>query len=152
MTVVFLPLSFIAALFTINVDQWPHNENGNVSMPLSYVTEYTFGIGLAISIPLILIALSVDELRHGYNQVRKWLRNTWRRLVPKDEAETKKQSDIDHIEQSLKKSRSMRRSVELSDLEWNGRLPGPRRQLTELTQEAPTKRSWDVERGMRFTG
>ena len=116
-------------------------------MPLSYVTEYTFGIGLAISIPLILVALSVDELRYGYGQVRRWIRKAWQKLVSKDDTETQRQSEIDHIEQTLKKSRSMRRSVELSDLQWNGRLPGPHRQLSDL---APTKRSWDVERGMRY--
>jgi hypothetical protein len=118
-------------------------------MPLSFVTEYTFGIGLAISIPLILIALSVDELSYGYGQVRRWIRSSWRRLVPQDDTEVKRQSDIHHIEQTLKKSRSLRRSVELSDLEWNGRLPVPHRQLSDM---APTKRSWDVERGMRYPG
>lgn len=117
-------------------------------MPLSYVTEYTFGIGLAISIPLILVALSVDELSSGYGRVRRWIQNIWGRLVLQDNTEAKKQSEIDHIERTLKRSRSMRRSVELSDLQWNG-LAVPHVQVSDM---APTKRSWDIERGMRYTG
>lgn len=32
------------------------------NLNLSYVARYTFGIGFAISIPLILVALSVDDI------------------------------------------------------------------------------------------
>lgn len=67
-TIIFLPLSFIASIFTINLKQF---ENLN----LSYVAKYTFGIGFAISIPLIWVALTVDDIgdffrmgtKHGWN-------------------------------------------------------------------------------------
>lgn len=72
-TIVFLPLSFIASFFAINVAEFPHEQSGNTNLPLSYVSKYIFGIGFAISIPLVLLALSVDDIRHGS-------RNAWRRI------------------------------------------------------------------------
>jgi hypothetical protein len=150
-TVIFLPLSFIAAFFAINVETFPHNTQGNPELPLSYVTEYTFGIGLAISIPLILLALSLDELSYGYDKVRVWFRKRWRAMAgSRSTPGAARDAEIQQIEQTLSKARSMRRSVELSDLEWNGRPPIPHRQLSGLTQDGPPKRSWDIERGVRY--
>ncbi|KAI1775924.1 ankyrin repeat and protein kinase domain-containing protein 1 [Hypoxylon cercidicola] len=54
-TIVFVPMSFIATLFTIN-DVW-----GN-PLTLPYVAKYTFGIGLSISIPLVVMALTVNDI------------------------------------------------------------------------------------------
>ncbi|CRG89394.1 hypothetical protein PISL3812_06430 [Talaromyces islandicus] len=75
-TIVFLPLSFIASFFAINVEEFPHEPSGNTSLPISYVSKYIFGIGFAISIPLVLLALSVDDIRHGareaYRYVHEW--------------------------------------------------------------------------------
>ncbi|EPS25382.1 hypothetical protein PDE_00315 [Penicillium oxalicum 114-2] len=69
-TIIFLPLSFIASIFTINM-------KGFQDLNLGYVARYTFGIGFAISIPLILVALSVDDIgdffRSGSALTRKWL-------------------------------------------------------------------------------
>ena len=62
-TVVFLPMSFIAALFTIPIRDFPHQTvDGSPSLPLSYVSKFVFGVGLAISIPLIAIAFAVEDL------------------------------------------------------------------------------------------
>ncbi|RYP15767.1 hypothetical protein DL765_005493 [Monosporascus sp. GIB2] len=55
-TIVFLPMSFVASLFTINIDVWGD------PLPLPYVAKYTFGIGLGISIPLIVMALTVTDI------------------------------------------------------------------------------------------
>ncbi|KAL9010649.1 MAG: hypothetical protein Q9173_004438 [Seirophora scorigena] len=60
-TIVFLPMSFIAAVFAIPIRDFPHRD-GNLSIPLSHVSKVTFGVGLAISIPLIAVALSLDNL------------------------------------------------------------------------------------------
>ena len=61
-TIVFLPLSFIAAFFTINIREFPKAPDGGDSMPLSYVCKYMFGIGFAISIPLVIVALLLDDI------------------------------------------------------------------------------------------
>ncbi|KOS47829.1 hypothetical protein ACN38_g1128 [Penicillium nordicum] len=68
-TIVFLPLSFIASIFTINLKEF---ENLN----LGYVAKYTFGIGFAISIPLVWVALTVDDIG-GFFRLgsRRWLSN-----------------------------------------------------------------------------
>lgn len=73
-TIIFLPLSFIAAMFTINIQEFPHREGGDEpSLPLSYVAKFIFGIGLAISIPFIAIALSFDAISDFFREVkRRW--------------------------------------------------------------------------------
>jgi ElaB/YqjD/DUF883 family membrane-anchored ribosome-binding protein len=60
-TIIFLPMSFIAAFFAINIQELP-KENGQQSLPLQYVSKYIFGIGFGISIPLILLAFAVDDV------------------------------------------------------------------------------------------
>jgi ankyrin repeat protein/Mg2+ and Co2+ transporter CorA len=76
-TIVFLPLSFIAAIFTINIREFPHLGGGSEpSLPLAYVSKYMFGIGLAISIPLVVVALKLDAIgdffREKKHSLRKW--------------------------------------------------------------------------------
>ncbi|CAG7924323.1 unnamed protein product [Penicillium olsonii] len=104
-TIVFLPLSFISSIFTINLKQF---ENLN----LGYVAKYTFGIGFAISIPLVWVALTVDDIG-GFFRVssRRW------RSRNKPPAE---QTSIQALEMERIISISrMRRSV---DVEYRGNL------------------------------
>ncbi|KAI5860619.1 ankyrin repeat and protein kinase domain-containing protein 1 [Durotheca rogersii] len=56
-TIVFLPMSFIASFFAINLEDW---EGGVLTIP--YVSKYMFGIGLGISIPLIAMAFTVADI------------------------------------------------------------------------------------------
>lgn len=56
-TVVFLPMSFIASFFGVEFAEW----GGDGLLTIGYVSKYMFGIGLGISIPLILMAMFVDE-------------------------------------------------------------------------------------------
>lgn len=64
-TIVFLPLSFITSIFTINMKEFQN-------LDLAYVARYTFGVGFAISIPLILVALSVDDIGDFFRTGRSW--------------------------------------------------------------------------------
>ncbi|GAM89598.1 hypothetical protein ANO11243_076370 [Dothideomycetidae sp. 11243] len=74
-TIVFLPLSFIASFFTINIDNFPRDASSNWAIPMNYVSKYIFGIGFAISIPLVAIALSLDEVSDGWHMLKaKWAR------------------------------------------------------------------------------
>lgn len=70
-TIIFLPMSFIAAFFAINVEEW----QGTLTLP--YVTKYLFGIGLGISIPLIAMAFTVsdifDVLSGTSHALRSWI-------------------------------------------------------------------------------
>jgi ankyrin repeat protein/Mg2+ and Co2+ transporter CorA len=75
-TIIFLPLSFIAAMFTINIREFPHRPGSDEpSLPLSYVGKYMFGIGLAISIPFIAIALSFDAIGDFFREVKRRFRD-----------------------------------------------------------------------------
>ncbi|KAJ5774761.1 hypothetical protein N7457_009657 [Penicillium paradoxum] len=80
-TIVFLPLSFIASIFTINLKQF---EN----LSLGYVAKFTFGIGFAISIPLVWVALTVDDIG-GFFRVgsRRWLSNRRKALAKSERDE-----------------------------------------------------------------
>ena len=78
-TIVFLPMSFIASVFTIPIRDFPH-QDGTPSIPFSYVSKIMFGIGLGISIPLITVAFAVDNL--GLLIKRTLRRLVFRRATP----------------------------------------------------------------------
>ncbi|KAI2639228.1 hypothetical protein GGS21DRAFT_488139 [Xylaria nigripes] len=64
-TIIFLPLSFIASFFAINFPEWEQ------SRPLSipFVSKYLFGIGLAVSVPLIALAFTVQNISNGVSNL-----------------------------------------------------------------------------------
>ena len=68
-TVIFLPMSFIAAFFAINIIEFPHDSSdGGNGLHLDYVSRYVFGIGLGISIPLITLAFALSNSdKWGWN-------------------------------------------------------------------------------------
>ncbi|XXH02274.1 hypothetical protein Hte_008643 [Hypoxylon texense] len=75
-TIIFLPMSFIAAFFAINLQEW-----GDGRLTISYVSKYMFGIGLGISIPLIAMAFAVTDLSDAAREIAagRWLSNwKWR--------------------------------------------------------------------------
>ncbi|KAF3398385.1 Ankyrin-3 [Penicillium rolfsii] len=103
-TIIFLPLSFITSIFTINMKEF---ENLN----LGYVARYTFGIGFAISIPLILVALSVDDIgdffRSGTLRSRHWLSRKAKPATAADRGEAQLQAlEIEKIVSLARTQRS----------------------------------------------
>lgn len=75
-TIIFLPLSFIAAMFTINIEEFPHKAGADEpSLPLSFVSKWMFGIGFAISIPFIAIALSYESIGDFFRELRRHFRD-----------------------------------------------------------------------------
>ncbi|KAI2469697.1 hypothetical protein F4781DRAFT_207166 [Annulohypoxylon bovei var. microspora] len=56
-TIIFLPMSFIAAFFAINLQEW----EGGV-LTIGYVSKYMFGIGLGVSVPLIAMAFTITDI------------------------------------------------------------------------------------------
>ncbi|KAG9248494.1 hypothetical protein BJ878DRAFT_27946 [Calycina marina] len=69
-TIIFLPLSFVAAFFAINIDAFPVNANGK--LPMNYVLKYMFSISGAVSIPFVLVAFNQDRIAswvRGHNKV-----------------------------------------------------------------------------------
>lgn len=146
-TIVFLPLSFIAAFFTINITEFPRAADGSESLPLGYVSKYMFGIGFAISIPLIVIALLLDDFGGLVREVR---RRTALRKAKRTTEEVEFDTGFDALkmEQLLSVARSARKSV---DGEWiGGRVS---RETARTGREKVTgfrmRMSTDVERGLR---
>lgn len=55
-TIIFMPMSFIAAYFGISIDSFGD------SLPHAYVASWTFGGGLAISVLFVLMAFTVVDI------------------------------------------------------------------------------------------
>ncbi|PBP25883.1 ankyrin repeat and protein kinase domain containing protein 1 [Diplocarpon rosae] len=153
-TIIFLPLSFIAAFFAINIREFPRSGAGP-SLPLGYVSKYMFGIGFAVSIPLIAIALSLDDIGHLFRRAR---RSFTQRRLRKERAAIEKSGegslDLLHFAQVLSAARSTRKSVET---EWvherfstsTRHAPVVRPELKQNSTGFKMKRvSGDLERGI----
>ncbi|RMZ85169.1 hypothetical protein DV738_g228, partial [Chaetothyriales sp. CBS 135597] len=70
-TIVFLPMSFIAAFFAINIAEFPHGAGG---MRLGWVSKYVFGIGFSVSVPLIMLAFIIADSQGSKWQLLQWLK------------------------------------------------------------------------------
>ena len=72
-TIVFLPMSFVAAFLTINIKA----ERFEAGLTISYVASLVFGIGLTVSFVLILLAFLVDDVKTFFKDLFK--RSPWRK-------------------------------------------------------------------------
>ncbi|QDS71946.1 hypothetical protein FKW77_000869 [Venturia effusa] len=70
-TIIFLPMSFIAAFFAIPFAEF--SSTGSPSLHLSFVAKYMFPIGFAVSVPLVAVALAVDDVGIFIRKARNWL-------------------------------------------------------------------------------
>lgn len=64
-TIIFLPMSFIAAFFAINFEDW----DGRLT--IGYVSKYMFGIGLAISFVFVASAFLVHDISDAWKTAVK---------------------------------------------------------------------------------
>lgn len=64
-TIIFLPMSFIAAFFAINFKDWGDR------LTIGYVSKYMFGIGLAISFVFVASAFLVHDISDAWKTVVK---------------------------------------------------------------------------------
>lgn len=154
-TIVFLPMSFIAAFFTINIQEFPVDSSNN--LPLAYVSKYMFGIGLSISIPMIFIAFYLDHigslLKNSRNSLKHW---RWKKKTRQEFGDGETDGgDLQtlRLDQVLSEARSARKSVET---DWmRERLSVSARPVTagSAQREKSTgfrmRLSGDVERGLR---
>ena len=76
-TIIFLPMSWMATFFAINILEFPHDSigggGGTNGMHLSYVAKYMFGISFSISIPLIIIAFFISDTEGWVARLKNWL-------------------------------------------------------------------------------
>jgi ankyrin repeat protein/Mg2+ and Co2+ transporter CorA len=76
-TIVFLPMSFMAAFFAINIVEFPHDPNAGSGIPLGYVAKYLFGIGLGVSVPLIAVAFVFADVHGWMWSFKSWLKHSY---------------------------------------------------------------------------
>jgi hypothetical protein len=84
-TIIFLPLSFIAAVFAINIDEFPHDAGPEQqqTMPFRFVAKWMFGIGFGVSIPLVILAFAVDEVARWFRKIPTQVRGFVEGLLSK---------------------------------------------------------------------
>jgi Mg2+ and Co2+ transporter CorA len=158
-TIIFLPLSFIAAFFAINITEFPRNEQGP-SLPLGYVSKYLFGIGLAVSIPLIVLALRLDDIVEAWRYFRKWKAASAMKKRLKKEGLSNGEKplgslDVLRIDQTLSLAKSLETDWIRERLSISSRRPdtaqtGQEREREEEREKATGFRmriSQDIERG-----
>ncbi|KAF3761449.1 hypothetical protein M406DRAFT_74401 [Cryphonectria parasitica EP155] len=68
-TIIFLPLSFMATFFAINIDAFPVNEAGKLE--LGYILKYMLSISLALAIPFVLVVFRIDYVKQMGKYVRE---------------------------------------------------------------------------------
>lgn len=66
-TIIFLPISFIAAFFAINFEDWGDR------LTIGYVSKYMFPIGLAISFLFVAAAFLVHDISDAWKTAKKYL-------------------------------------------------------------------------------
>ncbi|KAI0384250.1 hypothetical protein F5Y04DRAFT_278254 [Hypomontagnella monticulosa] len=79
-TIVFLPMSFMAAFFTIDITEFRRNEKGTLG--LAYVSEIIFPISIAISAVLICIAFNASAFEEWLLWLGGWISSfvpAWKR-------------------------------------------------------------------------
>jgi hypothetical protein len=59
-TIIFLPLSFMASFFALDIKEFPADENGQTNWPLHRVCAYLFGVSFAVIIPFIALAFASE--------------------------------------------------------------------------------------------
>ncbi|KAI6849680.1 hypothetical protein KC332_g1508 [Hortaea werneckii] len=67
-TVIFLPLSFIAAFLDLEIAEYPHNQ-GSQQLTLGYALKYTLGIGGGIAAICVILALSANRMQRGMRRL-----------------------------------------------------------------------------------
>ncbi|KAK4508717.1 hypothetical protein PRZ48_002456 [Zasmidium cellare] len=149
-TVIFLPLTFIAAIFAINIDEFPHNaQTGNPQMSFGYVARYIFGVGLAISIPCIALALTVDEVGYGITEAKRKVRVKISEWKQRRREAPELQQNISLARKSIDRTTAGRKSFEMGVLK--RQASGGARRDSESVSEGVygTRRMsvWDLERG-----
>ncbi|KAK7227047.1 hypothetical protein V2G26_015050 [Clonostachys chloroleuca] len=78
-TILFLPVSFITSVFTIEANTFPRDQDDRI--PFEYAMKYILGIGLGLSLPLIIVAFNVDKIADFFNNVRRESSISWKRLM-----------------------------------------------------------------------
>ncbi|KAH8657761.1 ankyrin repeat-containing domain protein [Xylariales sp. PMI_506] len=111
-TIIFLPMSFIAAYFGISIETWGDG------LDASYVATWVFGVGLAISAVFVIMAFTVVDITKALNAIIGIVKG--RPNHKKKQTNPRRAEELQHPYESVK-SRSAETIVGDYDLDDNGR-------------------------------
>ncbi|OAP61529.1 hypothetical protein AYL99_03732 [Fonsecaea erecta] len=57
-----LPMSFLASLYALNIQSFPHDQSDNVSYPSEWIFSRIFGTSAALAVPLIIVAFKINTV------------------------------------------------------------------------------------------
>ncbi|KAI6821278.1 hypothetical protein KC340_g12907 [Hortaea werneckii] len=86
-TVIFLPLSFIAAFLDLEIAEYPHSQ-GSQQLTLGYALKYTLGIGGGIAAICVILALSANRMQR---EVRRLWAHMTGHFDPPDDTQQRSQ-------------------------------------------------------------
>ncbi|KAL4761092.1 uncharacterized protein BDW70DRAFT_168156 [Aspergillus foveolatus] len=69
-TIIFLPLSFMAAFFAIDIVEFPKQPDG---LHLDFVSSIMFSVSAAIVLPLVIMAFNVNKVSAIWGRFAKWI-------------------------------------------------------------------------------
>jgi ankyrin repeat protein/Mg2+ and Co2+ transporter CorA len=69
-TVIFLPLSFLAAFFAIILEGLPYNDDSR--LPLNFILKYVVGVGLGTALAFVLMAWHHHSAVRRYQSAVRW--------------------------------------------------------------------------------
>ena len=69
-TVIFLPLSFLAAFFAIVLEGLPYNDDDR--LPLNFILKYVVGVGLSTALAFVLMAWHHHSAVRWYQNAVRW--------------------------------------------------------------------------------
>ena len=158
-------MSFIAAFFAIPVREFA-NDNGASSLPLAYVAKIMFGIGFAISIPLVALAFAVDNvgvlIKRTLRSLISWTSNPRRRLLnraPSSPPALAEKKDMEKLRRRKRSGESYRRGSNGSGYETDSDAGlSPIKTVSHRTKDESDQRgrmsgsSRDLERGINRVG
>lgn len=101
-TVIFLPMSFIASVFAIPLTDFDDGQ-GAPTVRFIYVAKFIFGVGLAISIPLIAVAFAVDSISTTLTALRRLLFRGKHRTVEEKTLEYSPSDTTSDLSSSLRR-------------------------------------------------
>lgn len=160
-TIIFLPMSFMAAFFTINIKEFPRAADGTEQLSLGYVSKYMFGIGLAVSVPLIAVAFTLEDIGYYFSKVGKKVKrrvigspvssrqSTW----PLGGESASSKTDVTMVDEKAEVMTTKEVEAELKE-DRLGPLPRINSRRTEVSMRTSTEQRdrWDLEQGQHWRG
>ncbi|KAJ0118418.1 hypothetical protein J7T55_009201 [Diaporthe amygdali] len=137
-TIIFLPMSFIAAFFAINFQDWGNH------LTIGYVTKYMFGIGLAISFIFVSMAFLVHDISDAWKALVRATMDYGGRLRRKKAARGDKEDQPDDMSTWTVRENKPGTAGAASttayrshadDVDWKRGLDGPDRYAARMSRD-----------------